>query len=821
MSYPFPHSAARTPRSRWPSLPARFIPVALAIFPALTVPPALADDVVFDTGALKTQGLDTSLATQFRRGDAFPPGVNRVTLSVNGAARGRYPATFDRDGRLCPDAGLLRQAGLRVPAGVPERGNEDAEGVRADACPDLTTAWPQFTVQADPGEGALALIVPQEALNPDADAAQWQHSGTAALLNYSMQYMGSQTSGSRMNYWQVQTEAGFNAGDWVVRSNQSLYRFDDTMEADYQNAYARRTFTGLKSTLQVGQVPLSGGLFGIGQVIGFQMTPEQGLYAGQGTAVVTGIADGPSVVEIRQLGVPVYHTTVPAGPFSLSGFSLLNTRTDLTVAVKGADGSSRSYIVPASAYARDGATVTPGVSWGMGRYDQKGSDEKPFVAMVSKGFQLTPRTALQGGIVWSDKYQALSSALNATILWRTSLTLQSTLARTASMDRQGALTALSLTQPLGDAFSLSLNGTHQDTGYREFSESLLRQSGHSSRNKDQYGGGVSWSQGWLGSLSLSAGRSTQTRGDATTWTQLGWGRQFGRATLSVSASRNQSGGDYGREDRIYISLQLPLGEQSTLSTSTSHSHDGWRYGSRVDQHLSQDRSWSLAVDRDDGRRQNSATGTFSAVTRWSDLSGSVSADSDHSRSLSLQATGSMVAHGHGVTMAPYVVRDTFGIARVGKAAGVRLETPAGPVWTDSHGYAVIPSLNSWTRSAVEVDTRSLGRRADVLNGTQEVSPARGSVSQVRFDTITTRRVLVNLRGPDGKRLPSGAGVYDGDNNFITVVDDDGSVFLPDASPSSAFSVDMKTRECRFTTSALPEEPAEGTGLYETIDGVCR
>ncbi|HEJ0337321.1 TPA: fimbria/pilus outer membrane usher protein, partial [Klebsiella aerogenes] len=314
MSYPFSHSAARTPRSHTSSLPARFIPVALAIFPALAVHSALADDVVFDTGALKSQGLDTSLASQFRRGDVFPPGVNRVSLKVNGVARGRYPARFDGQGRLCVDAGLLRQAGLRVPAGVPERRGEEgdagalAEG-RAGICPDLIAVWPQFTVQADPGEAALALIVPQEALDPDADAVQWQHSGTAALLNYSMQYMGSQTSGSRMNYWQVQTEAGFNAGDWVVRSNQSLYRFDDTMEADYQNAYAQRTFTGLKSTLQVGQIPLTGGLFGIGQVIGFQMTPEQGLYAGAGTAVVTGIADGPSVVEIRQLGVPVFHTT--------------------------------------------------------------------------------------------------------------------------------------------------------------------------------------------------------------------------------------------------------------------------------------------------------------------------------------------------------------------------------------------------------------------------------------------------------------------------------------------------------------------------------
>ncbi len=803
-----------------PSALALFVRTTLTVFPALlAMSAAHADDIIFDTGALKTQGLDTSLATQFQRGDAFPPGVNRVSLKVNGADRGRHPAYFDKAGRFCPDATLLRNAGLKVPAGVPERQGE--EGEMKETCPDLTAVWPQFTVEADPGEGTLALIVPQDALDPDADRAQWQHNGAAALLNYSAQYMGSQASATRMNYWQVQTEAGFNAGDWVVRSNQSLYRFDDTMETDYQNAYAQRTFARLKSTLQVGQVPLSGGLFGIGQVIGFQMTPEQALYAGRGAAVVTGIADGPSVVEVRQLGIPVYHTTVPAGPFSLSGFSLLNTRTDLTVTVSGTDGSQRSFIVPASAYARDGATITPGVSWGMGRYDQKGADKKPLVAMASKGFQLTERTALQAGVVWSDDYQAVSSALNSTFLWRTGLTLQNTLARASSSDKKGSLTSLSLSQPLGEMFSLNLSGTHQDEGYREFSESLSREQENASRNKNQYGGGITWSQEWLGSLSLSAGRSTQTRGDATTWTQLGWGRQFGRATLNVNASRNQSGGGYGRDDRLYISLQFPLGEQTTLNTTASHSRDGWRYGSRIDQRLSQDRNWSLSVDRDEGRRQNSATGTFSAVSRWSDLTGSLSADSDHSRSLSLQATGSAVAHRHGITLAPYQVQDTFGIAKVGKKAGVRLETPAGPVWTDSNGYAVLPSLTSWTRSDVEVDTRSLGRRADVLNGTQDVSPARGSVSQVRFDTVSTRRVLVSVRNAAGGRLSPGAAVYDDQDNFVTVVDDDGNIFLPDTKPGSVFSVDLKGQECRIIMDNLPEDPDESAGLYENASGVCR
>ncbi|EMM3271571.1 fimbria/pilus outer membrane usher protein, partial [Pluralibacter gergoviae] len=352
-----------------PGLRCTALPLALI---AAAGQPAFADDVIFDAEALSAQGLDAGLAGQFRQAARFPPGVSAVALFVNGESRGRLQVTFDSQGRLCPDTALLRQAGLKIPAGFP-----DGSGGREDACRDLRAFWPQLSAIPSPADATLTLLVPQSALEPRTDNARWQHDGTAALLNYAAQLMGSRAPGSRMNYWQIQTELGFNAGDWIVRSNQNLYRFGQKAQTDYQNAYARRTFTGLKSTLQLGQIPLSGGLFGIGQVLGVQMTPEQALYGKSGSAVVAGVADTPSVVEIRQLGVPVFHTTVPAGPFSLSGFSLLNTRSDLSVTVTGADGGVRRYLVSAAAYARDGAVITPGISWGLGRYDLRGADKKP------------------------------------------------------------------------------------------------------------------------------------------------------------------------------------------------------------------------------------------------------------------------------------------------------------------------------------------------------------------------------------------------------------------------------------------------------------
>lgn len=781
---------------------------------AISLSAAGAEEVIFDEAALRAQGIDPELAKQFRLGATFLAGKNMVMLSVNGAKRGKYSALFNHEGQLCPDAGLLRRAGLKVPPGVPK------EGKAADVCFDLREVWPQFTLEPDPSTGTLNIIVPQEALDPEADTVEWQHGGAAGLLNYNAQYMASRSTGSDTRYWQIQSEAGFNVGDWAVRSNQNVYHFGEETRADYQNVMAQRTFQKLKSTLQVGQIPLTGGMFGVGQVIGFQMTPEQALYKSSGAAIVSGVADTPSVVTIRQLGIPVWHTTVPAGPFSLSGFSLLNTRTDLEVTVSGSNGEQQVFIVPASAYLREGATVSPGVTWGVGRYDQTGIDSHPTVGVVSGGIQAAKRVAIQAGGLWSDNYQAGAVGVNTNFPWKMNMVFQYTQSVASSPSQQGGLSSLSLTQPFGDNLSVNLNGSHQDNGYREFSETLVR-SNDDSRNRDQYGASVSWTHEVLGGFNLSWSRSTQTRGDAVSWVQLGWGRQIGRVNLNVNASRSSGNYDGKHEDRLYITAQLPLGDRGSISSYMNRNAGKDRYGVRLDQSLSRDRNWSLAVDRDNQRKTNAMTGTFSAVTPWTNLNGSASGDSDNYRSLSAQASGGMVIHAHGITMTPYRVRDTFGIARVGNKGGVRLDTPSGPVWTDRNGYAVLPELGAWQTSTIEVDTRSLGYRSDVVNGVQEIGMARGAVGRVDFGLVSTRRVLITLKGSSGQALPAGTAVYGDDDTFLTVVSEDGSVFLPDAHPGMRLNVDVKSAPCSVTLDTLPEAVPEETLLYEEMNAVCR
>jgi len=773
------------------------------------------DNLIFDTRVLSGRGIDPSIAALFGQAPRFLPGESSVMLFVNGNSRGRVRVRFDEAGTLCADRSFLQMAGIELPAGY-------ADNV---ACYDLHRALPRAEIQPEPGEGKVILVVPPEALSlPRAEDGHWQHGGVAGMLNYDVQYLSSSGSAGGLNFGQLGTEAGFNAGDWIVRSRQTFTRFNGDDCIHYQGAYAQRSFVGIKKVLQVGQISLSNSLFGAGQVVGFQLFPESALTSGQdGAGLVEGVAQTQSVVEVRQSGVLVYSTAVPAGPFRLQGFSLLNTRTDLVVTLTGSNSERRQFIVPAATLLMHAPLVSPGLSFGVGRLDQQ-DGKAPLLGTVAAGWQLTPLISLNAGALGAEPYRAGALNLDTQLLDSTLLSLQSTLAQDVDHGNTGTLLSALLSHSLSERLSVNVNGRQQTAGYRELSDALQRADmeniNSQSRSRYQWGSGINWSTEELGNLSFSWARSTTFAGNNTDYLRGGWSRQFGRAWLGVSLEHNTGTLSGQADDRLYVSFSLPLGEgreiNSYLNTAKRSARTGIRYSDRTHQ----DRGWSIATDRDLRNNRSSVSGDLDWVTPLSQLSASVSHDSDNDTSWSTRASGAVVLHENGITLSPYRVADTFGIAQVGKEFGVRLDTPAGPVWTDWRGYAVIPTLNGYRRSAIQLDTRSLAKNVDISNAWQEAEIARGAISRVDFEVLRTRRVLVEVVMADGKRLPQGASVFNASGGLVTVVEDEGTVFVPDAVPGMMMEVQSSGKKVCRMKLGLPET-ADTAGLYENATATCR
>lgn len=795
--------------------------LSLAVLSALALSPqVMADDPVtpvdgieFDTQMIQSQGVDPKVAQQFRHAPRFMSGESVVKLTVNGNARGKVTARFDADGNLCADKEFQKNAGLISPPGF----KEDA------ACFDLKTAWPQTELILEPGEQRIDLVVPPQAVAaPGTDSGNWNHGGFAGLLNYETQYMDSAGRTAGVNFMQLGTEAGFNLSDWIVRSRQTFSRFNGEDQLRHQNAYAQRSFTGIKKVLQAGQVSLSNSMFGTGQVLGFQMFPEMALQSNRsGAGFVEGIADSQSVVEVRQSGVLVYSTTVPAGPFSLEGFSLLNTRTDLAVTVTGSSGEKREFIVPASTLLLKGSSLAPGLSFGAGKIDQQSSSEAPLVGTVANGWRWGPRTTFNAGLLGSSPYRAGAFGLDSQLFDDTLLSLQTTVAEDNNHDSRGLSVNALLNHSLTERIAVNVNASQQTSGYRELSDALQDDDQDVvGRNRNQIGGGISWSEKTLGAWSLSVAHSTTFDGDSTNYLRGGWSKQIDRVYLGASLEHSSGTRTTDAENRAFLTVNVSFGNGRSISSFLNSASQGSRAGVRYNDRSSQDRGWSLSSERDFRSQSTSATGSVDMVTPVSQLSGSVSRYTDNYTVWSARASGAAVLHDKGVTLSPYRVGDTFGIAKVGDEGGVRLETPAGPTWTDSRGYAVLPSLSGYKKSAIQVDTRSLGRNVDINNAWQETEAARGSVNYVNFDVVRNRRVLVEVRDVKGEPLPHGASVFDSTGNFVTVVGDNGQLFLPDAANGMKLDVQVSGQTLCSLLLTLPEK-AEQNGLYETASAQCR
>lgn len=795
-----------------PDMPLRTL-LSLAILAALSSPATVfatdvqteGEEMLFDVQVMKARGLDPKLAEMFAHAPRFMPGTSPVRLTVNGSERGKIPARFNSEGMLCTDANFFKQAGLVLPANYDE----------SASCFDLQAAWPQSAVNLDPGQGTVALVVPPEAISASSQASgNWTHGGTAGMLNYDAQAMSSDST----KFTQINSEAGFNMGDWIVRSRQSFSRFNGEDTTQHIAAYAQKTLTERKQVLQTGQISLSNSLFGTGQVWGVQMFPEAALQnTKQGAGLVEGIADSQSVVEVRQSGALIYSTMVPVGPFKLNGFSLLNTRTDLNVTLTGEDGTKRSFVVPASTFLRNGPVVQPGFSFGAGKLDQDGSDASPIVATAATGWVFGERTTLNGGVLGSSLYRALAASLDTQPYASTQLSTQVTASNDANHDEKGVSVNASLSQNLTERTGVSLNVMQQTKGYRELSDAVQNDPLDASDNiRNQYGIALNWSHDMLGNFSTSWARSTSFNGEGTTYLRGSWSRQIMGAYLSMSVDKS-TGGD-SDDNRLYANLSIPFGSRS-VSSYFNNSSSGARAGVRYSDRSSRDRGWSVSSDRDYRHNSNTYGATVDSVTPYSQLSGSVSQESSVGTTWSGRASGSIVAHNHGITVTPYRVGDTFGIAKVGDEGGVRIETPGGPTWTDGRGYAVIPSLAGYRKSTVEVDTRSLDKNVDIANAWQETEAARGSVSYVNFDVVRTRRVLITLKDAQGKPVQRGSGVFDADGSFITVAGENGGVFIPDAKTNMRYDLQSSgVTQCSFTPN-LPVEAASNE-LYETAVATC-
>ncbi|PSL95949.1 outer membrane usher protein [Pseudomonas sp. R9.37] len=788
----------------------------------------------FDLAALTTHGIDPKVSDYFRSAARFREGVHVVGLRVNGNPLGLVDARFDHEGRLCFTPGLLEKAGLVKPRDILH------EGATPDAaCHDFLAAFPTTMLRLRPGTEEVTLVVPTQSLRaPQWEAGPFSTGGAAALFNYDVLGLDSHSRSGPSRFISAYTEAGFNLDDWVVRSRQFYVSDNGKTRTEHLYAFAQRDIAALQSTFQVGQISSHNPLFGGVQLSGLQFYPDgqSRAAAGGNHAVVEGLAQSQSRVEVRQSGALIYSTLVPEGPFRLAGLPLLNDTSDLDVSVIDVRGVRRSFVVPAASFAGAGPAA-PGYYFSVGKLRKNTLEEgpSPRVAMASGTWGLGRDSSAGFGLLSADDYGSAGGTLNSVFVQRVSVGARHNLSRDSKNAVSGSRSSVSVSSPVLPNVDVNLSATTQTQGYREVTEAgrVSRPDELGSRFKNQYTAGMSWADPTLGVFSLGYTRSAQFDGRTSEHVFTSWNKSFSRADVAFIAD-SQVGGT--RSDRdvtragnrreraldndlsVRLQVSVPLGGERRVHSYTSRRGDQFTAGTSLSERVNEYVNYEVGVERDLKARQASVRGQVDLLPRYTRVGLGVSRD-PQGTSYTGQLQGGVVAHAGGLTFSPYPVQDTFGIVSVGDIGAAKVQTPQGPVWTDFSGQAVIAGLPAYTNSRVEVQTPSLPRRVDLKNGTQVLTAGRGSFNAVDFDVVKVRRILLTAKDQHGRPLPQGASVFGTGDRFVTSVVGEGMVFLNDVNEAQSLRVSLPDASTCLLRIDLKSRP-DNDKFYETTSAVC-
>ncbi|MEO8490638.1 fimbria/pilus outer membrane usher protein [Pseudomonas sp.] len=825
-------SCRRFAASAWPRGPSLLVGFAtLWSLPGLAFALELGEG--FDLAALTAHGIDPKVSDYFRSAARFREGVQVVGLRVNGNPLGLVDARFDPQGRLCFTPGLLQKAGLVKPGTILLEGDTPDK-----ACHDFLGAFPATMVRLRPGTDEVALVVPTQSLRgPEWDAKNFSRGGAAALFNYDVLGFDSHSRNGPSRFLSAYTEAGFNLEDWIVRSRQFYMSDNGKARTEHLYAFAQRDIAALQSTFQLGQISSNNPVFGGIQLSGLQFSPDgqSRAPAGHNNAVVEGLAQSQSRVEVRQSGVLIHTTLVPEGPFRLTGLPLLNGTSDLEVSVIDVRGARRNFVVPAASFA-GAVPAAPGYYFSLGKLRRSAGEDgpSPVVAMGSGTWGMGRDSSAGFGLLSTDDYWSAGGTLSSVFFQRVSVTARQNVSQDSKNNVSGARTSVSLSSPVVATLDVNLSATSQTRGYREVLEAgrSTKADELGSRFKNQYTAGMSWADPILGVFSLGYTRSAQFDRQTAEHVFASWNKSFKRADVAFIADSQVGGTRAGRgetragghreralENDLSVRLQVsvPLGGDRRVHSYTSRRGDQFTAGTALSDRVNEYVNYQVGVERDLKAREQSIRGQVDILPLYTRVGLGINRD-PLGTSYTGQLQGGVVAHPGGLTFSPYAVQDTFGVVKVGDIGSAKIDTPQGPVWTDFSGQAVIAGLPAYTHSRVEVQTRSLPKRVDLKNGTQVLAAGRGSFNAVGFDVVKVRRVLLTASDQQGRPLPQGAAVFGKGDRFLTNVVGDGMIFLNDVTEQSLRVAlpDASTCLLRIDPGAQPDHDK----FYETTSAVC-
>ena len=847
----------KPPRPRLTAVCAAMASALAATAPALAAdapaqPVESAAPVEFATDfVVGSQPVDLS---RFGKANAVLPGVYTVDVFVNQGWIARMPVRFEAQSGEANAQAVFSQSQLeQLGVAVKLLPAETAGALAAGQTLRIDDAVADAVAHFDFGEQRLALSVPQAALSRQArgtvDPAYWDSGVTAGILGYDANVYRYGASGmpSRTQTY-LGLNAGVNAGGWRLRHLGS-YQNNSLGGSRYQatSTFAQHDLTAWRSQLTLGDAFTSGDLFdstgfrGLSIQSDDRMLPE----SMRGYApTVRGVAATNAQVTIRQNGNVIYQTTVAPGAFVIDDLYPTGYGGDLHVTVLEADGRAQTFTVPYSAVP---LSLRPGVNrFGatLGQVRDNRLHSAPLFAQATWQRGLTNTVTGYGGAIAAPGYgAALVGGVLNTSVGAFGLDVTQAVTHVPGSGRRSGASLRGTYSKL-----ITQTGTNVALAAYRYSTNGYYSLGNAMQARDQRpDGGLQWrprnrlqatlnqnlGERWGRLYLVGSAANYWNRSGSNVSYSAGYSNTIGKVGFNISAARQRS--NTGRMDTLYyVNFSIPLGgkQPATVSANVTRTSDGLTsVQTTLSGSLGEDGtlSYGLSAGHSSGGGSNGASGSAATGNAniayrgpLATLAASAGAGPGYTQG-GLGIQGAVVAHPGGITLSQ-PVSDTIGIVEAKDAGGARVLNAAG-VRVDRRGYAVVPYLTPYAMNSVNLDPKGLSTDVELQTTSQQVAPRAGSVTVLRYATVSGRTAVIHARQADGSPLPFGASVLDESGSEIGIVGQASRIVARGLQEQGELRVkwsDKPGAACRIAyTLPAREKNRKADAAYEQIEADCK
>ncbi|ORM88121.1 hypothetical protein HA50_29770 [Pantoea cypripedii] len=736
---------------------------------------------------------------------AISPGIYSADVFVNREWKGQYEVKIDATSAVYVNAAHLKRFDIKTLTTV--TGHKDADWVM------LAQYLDARAVVFHHDSFRLDITVPQaDVIAHDKNwlpPELWDKGISGLYTNYNLLYSKSRyrNSGDDQSYLYLSLNSGFNLADWHFHDNSYYYRRQNA-EAKWVNRsrYLEKSIPAIDSTVTIGDNASNANWFdsfnfrGLGVKKDLTMLPDS--YRTY-MPVIKGNADSNAVIKVLQDGKIIYQQSVPAGPFIIADLMPTGSRSDLTLVIENANGTTNSSVIPYSA--ASGMLRSGSSDWlfNAGQLRTGSQLDKCYFSQAEYTLGINNYLTMAAGALLSSKYK--SGLVGTSVLVPYVGTLSASFEQATLHDAQSTASGNKSKIAWNRYFSANTNVTvsltHKNPGYLTLNESdsvseyISDKIGYQAQEKNNLS--ISVDQrlpDGYGTLSASIYTVSywNTRNKSTQYS-LGWSNSYNDISWNLNAGRrlyrenytddysDDSNVKYYDESYISLSLSIPftLFERPGSITSALTA-EGKNYSSSSlnwNQQYADNLRYSLSL-KNSQNEKTTAGGFVSWDTPAASLTGNATRGSNYSQ-YGAGASGSILVSRYGVLTSPktgsnFVIIDAPGVS------GARVNGNES-FTTNASGKTLIPYAKAWRKNSYYLRSEA---GSDVLGNIKQIAPWKGSISYVKY--ITDTRQTFSLRATDaqGGALIFGASIFDRQGQALGYVAQGGLIyikaeFLPD------------------------------------------